>query len=87
MSEEDYRPPLADHWDRMEAKYGDESGDFSFDQLTDEELLEMERLGIMAIYQDDWVTSQEKINLQPLLTLVEKQRTKRGLSAPDNSSS
>jgi hypothetical protein len=79
MSDEDYRPPLADHWDRMEAKYGDASGDFTFDKLSDEELLEMERLGRQAIYEDPNVTSQEKINLQPLLTLVEKQRDKRGL--------
>lgn len=79
MSDEDYRPPLADYWDEMAAKYGDASGDFSFDQLTDAELLELERLGRQAIHEDPRVTSQEKINLQPLLTLVEKQRAKRGL--------
>jgi len=82
MSDEDYRPPLADYWDRMEAKYGDASGDFSFDKLSDDELLEMERLGRQAIYQDQQVTSQEKINLQPLLSLIEKQRAKRGLDEP-----
>jgi len=84
MSDEDYRPPLADYWDRMEAKYGDASGDFTFDQLSDDELLEMERLGRQAIYEDPNVTSQEKINLQPLLMLVEKQRTKRGLDGPES---
>lgn len=82
MSDEDYRPPLADYWDEMEAKYGDAGGDFSFDQLTDAELLELERLGRQAIHEDPRVTSQEKINLQPLLTLVEKQRAKRGLGSP-----
>jgi len=80
---DDYRPPLADFWDQMEAKYGDSSGDFSFDSLSDDELLEMERLGRHAINEDPKVTGQEKINLQPLLMLVEKQRTKRGLPAAD----
>jgi len=78
---DDYRPPLADYWDQLEAKYADSSGDFSFDSLTDEELLELERLGRHAINEDPNVTGQEKINLQPLLMLVEKQRTKRGLPA------
>ena len=80
---DDYRPPLADYWDKMEAKYGDASGDFTFDKLSDDELLEMERLGRQAIYEDQQVTSQEKINLQPLLSLIEKQRAKRGLDGPD----
>ncbi|MFA9460209.1 hypothetical protein [Thiohalorhabdus methylotrophus] len=80
---DDYRPALADYFDALEAKYADASGDFSFDALSDEELLEVERLGRHAIYEDAQVTAQEKINLQPLLLLVEKQREKRGLPSPE----
>ena len=76
---EEYRPPLADLFDQLEEKYGDASGEFSFDSLSDEELLQVERLGRKAIYEDPNVTAQEKINLQPLLQLVDKQRAKRGL--------
>ncbi|MFP4560816.1 MAG: hypothetical protein ACLFRB_09305 [Thiohalorhabdus sp.] len=80
---DDYRPALADYFDQLEAKYADGNGDFSFDALSDEELLEVERLGRHAIYEDPQVTAQEKINLKPLLLLVEKQREKRGLPTPD----
>lgn len=80
---DDYRPALADYFDKLEEKYAGGDGDFAFDALTDEELLEVERLGRHAIYEDPKVTAQEKINLQPLLMLVEKQRQKRGLSTPD----
>lgn len=76
---DDYRPPLADYFDQMEAKYGD---GFTFDQLADEELLTLEKLGRQAIDEDPRVTWQEKRNLAPLLTLVELQRQKRGLNKP-----
>ena len=83
MTDKEYRPPLADFFDHLEAKYGDASGEFMFDSLTDDELVEVERLGQQAIYDDPNVTSQEKINLQPLLQLVAKQRAKRGLPSAD----
>lgn len=74
---DDYRPELADYFDSMEAKYGE---GFSFDSLSNEELLTIERLGRHAIEVDDKVTKEEKRALAPLLDLVMSQRTKRGLS-------
>ena len=53
--------------------------DFTFDKLTDDELLTLERLGRHAIDEDTEVTWQEKQNLAPLITLIEIQRKKRGL--------
>ncbi|SFD61375.1 hypothetical protein SAMN05660831_01988 [Thiohalospira halophila DSM 15071] len=76
---DDYRPALADYFDELEARYADANGDFSFDSLSDEELLKIEELARHAIYEDGQVTTQEKLNLQPLLDLVGKQRAKRGL--------
>jgi hypothetical protein len=76
---DDYRPPLADYFDELEARYADADGDFSFDALSDEELLKIEELGRHAIHEDTGVTTQEKLNLQPLLDLIGKQRAKRGL--------
>lgn len=73
----EYRPPVADYFDALEARYGDQ---FSFDRLSDEELLELEKLGRHAIQQDSQVTAQEKHALQPLLLLIDKQRAKRGLT-------
>lgn len=73
---ETYRPKLADYFDEMEIKYGH---DFSFDRLTDEELLTLEHLGRHAVDEDVQVTWQDKQNLAPLITLIELQRAKRGL--------
>ena len=70
--EEEYRPPLADLFDRLEEKYGDESGELWFDYLTDDELLEGEELGRQAIYEDPNVTGQEKVNLQPNVEIDRK---------------
>lgn len=74
----DYQPPLAHYFSELEARYGDA---FSFDRLNDEELLELERLGRDAIERDPRVSTVEKANLKPLLTLIEMQRRKRGLVA------
>ncbi len=76
--DENYRPELADYFDRLEARYG---AQFSFDVISDEELLELERLGRHAIEQDNRVSAQEKQALAPLLVLIDKQRTRRGLDA------
>ncbi len=76
---DDYRPPLADYWDQMETKYGD---GFTFDKLSDEELVTMEKLGRDAVERDPRVTWQEKKNLGSLITLIEMQRQKRGLARP-----
>lgn len=78
---EDYQPPLADYFDQMEAKYG---ADFSFDALSDDELLTLERLGRHAVDEDQRVTWQEKQNLAPLIALIEIQRNKRGLPKRDH---
>jgi len=72
-----YRPAIADYFDQLEADYGEE---FSFDRLSDEELLELERLGRHAIEQDEQVRADEKKALQPLLQLIDMQRRKRGLA-------
>ncbi|MEJ2508642.1 MAG: hypothetical protein P8009_04020 [Gammaproteobacteria bacterium] len=72
-----YRPAIADYFDQLEAAYGD---DFSFDRLSDEELLELERLGRHAIEQDEQVRADEKKALQPLLQLIDMQRKKRGIA-------
>ena len=77
---DDYRPPIADYFDRLEAAYGEE---FSFDRLSDEELLELERLGRHSIERDERVTAGEKKALQPLLQLIDMQRKKRGLGSGD----
>lgn len=73
---DDYKPAVAFFFDDLEAKYG---GQFNFDALSDEELLELERLGRHAIEQDGQVTATEKQMLAPLLTLTAKQREKRKL--------
>lgn len=71
-----YRPELADYFDLLEQQHGE---GFSFDVLSDEALLTLERLGRHAIGQDPRVTAQEKQALQPLLVLIGHQRTQRGL--------
>lgn len=72
----DYQPPLAAYFDELETRYGDQ---FSFDRLSDEELLTLERLGRDAIERDRKISAVEKANLKPLLTLVEMHRRKRGI--------
>lgn len=72
----DYRPKVAIYFDELEAKYGPQ---FMFGELTDEELLKLERLGHLAIKKDSQVTEQEKKLLEPLMTLIEKQKMKRNL--------
>lgn len=71
----EYRPPLADYFEDLERRYGDQ---FSFDRLSAEELETVERLAREAIENDPRVSPVEKKNLAPLLTLVEMQRRKRG---------
>lgn len=71
---DDYQPPLAEYFNRMEAKYGE---GFSFDALSDDELSTLERLGRHAIEEDPRVSRQEKRNLAPLITLIGIQRSKR----------
>lgn len=73
---EAYKPPVANYFETLEARYGD---NFSFDRLSDSELLELERLGRQAIEIDPLVTSTEKQMLAPLLTLTAKQKQKRNL--------
>lgn len=75
---DDYRPAIADYFDRLEASYGE---NFSFDRLSGDELLELERLGREAIERDMQVSAGEKKALQPLLQLIAMQKHKRGLSA------
>ncbi|APZ43980.1 hypothetical protein [Acidihalobacter ferrooxydans] len=74
MSAAEYRPPLADYFDELERRYGDQ---FSFDKLNDEELATVERLTREAIEHDPRVSAVEKKNLAPLLTLLDMQRGKR----------
>lgn len=74
MTDDSYRPPLADYFDELEDRYGEA---FSFDRLTDSELQEVERLGRDAIEQDPNVTEVEKVNLRPLLMVIEQQQAKR----------
>ncbi|MEJ2059175.1 MAG: hypothetical protein P8079_11535 [Gammaproteobacteria bacterium] len=71
---DDYRPPLADYFDELEQKHG---GEVNFEKLSLEELDELERLARHAIEQDPKVSQVEKVNLKPLLTLLELQRNKR----------
>ena len=62
--QEDYRPPLADYWDALEARYG--SG-FTLDAIGREELRELERHLAAAVEQDPRVTAVEKANLGMVL--------------------
>jgi hypothetical protein len=71
----EYRPPLADYFDDLEKRYGDQ---FNFDRLSLEELDTIERLARNAIDTDPRVSTVEKKNLTPLLTLVDMQKRKRG---------
>ncbi|MEK8088408.1 hypothetical protein [Thermithiobacillus plumbiphilus] len=73
----EYKPPVANYFEALESRYGD---NFNFDRLSDSELLELERLGRQAIEIDPLVTSAEKQMLAPLLTLMAKQKQKRNLS-------
>ncbi|MEJ2655123.1 MAG: hypothetical protein P8Z69_07460 [Acidihalobacter sp.] len=70
----EYRPPLADYFDDLEKRYGDQ---FNFDRLSLEELDTIERLARDAIDNDSRVSTVEKKNLTPLLTLVDMQKRKR----------
>jgi hypothetical protein len=74
----EYRPPLADYFDDLEKRYGDQ---FNFDRLSIEELETIERLARDAIDNDPRVSAVEKKNLTPLLTLVDMQRRKRAAGA------
>ncbi len=74
---DNYRPAIADYFDELESRYGVQ---FAFDQLSDSELLEVERLGRHAIEEDARVTAEEKQALRPLLLLIGHQKEKRGLS-------
>lgn len=72
----DYKPPLATYFETLEARYGSQ---FSFDKLSDDELLTLERLGHDAVEHDQQISTTEKANLRPLLTLIDMQRRKRGI--------
>jgi len=73
-TDKDYRPPLADYFDSLESRHGE---DFSFEKLSDEELSELERLGRDAVERDPRVSAVEKQNLGMLLKLVNIVRQKR----------
>ncbi len=70
----EYRPPLADYFDVLEQRHGDQ---FSFDNLSEEELASLARLARDAIENDPHVSTVEKKNLGPLLTLIDMQQQKR----------
>jgi hypothetical protein len=74
---DDYRPPMADYFDELEARYG---ADFMFDRLADEELMEFRRLAREAVERDPKVTAEEKKALTPLVELLDRIRIKRGLT-------
>ena len=73
----EYRPPLADYFEDLERRYGDQ---FNFDRLNLEELDTIERLARDAIDNDPRISAVEKKNLTPLLTLIDMQRRKRNAS-------
>ena len=73
----EYRPPLADYFEDLERRYGDQ---FNFDRLSLEELDTIERLARDAIVNDPRISAVEKKNLTPLLTLIDMQRRKRNAS-------
>ena len=73
----EYRPPLADYFEDLERRYGDQ---FNFDRLSMEELDTVERLARDAIDNDPHISAVEKKNLTPLLTLIDMQRRKRNAS-------
>jgi|GEM_PF-1165717 len=73
-TDKDYRPPLADYFDSLESRHGE---DFNFEKLSDEELTELERLGRDAVERDPKVSDVEKQNLGMLLKLVNIVRLKR----------
>lgn len=62
--QEDYRPPLADYWDALEARYG--SG-FSLDAISIDELRQLEVHLRTAVDRDPQVTPVEKANLGMVL--------------------
>ena len=63
-------------FDQLESKYGER---FTFEALTDTELLNMERLTHEALERDTRITEDDKKSLRPLLMLIEKQRRYRQL--------
>ncbi|MBS0001459.1 MAG: hypothetical protein KFF45_00075 [Thioalkalivibrio sp.] len=62
--QDDYRPPLADYWDALEARYG--SG-FSLETITLDELRQLQAHLREAVEQDPLVTQVEKTNLGMVL--------------------
>ncbi len=62
--QDDYRPPLADYWDALEARYG--SG-FSFEGITIDELRQLQAHLREAVERDPRVTQVEKANLGMVL--------------------
>lgn len=62
--QEDYRPPLADYWDALEARYG--SG-FNLDAISIDELRQLEAHLRTAVERDPQVTPVEKANLGMVL--------------------
>jgi len=73
--QEDYRPPLADYWDALEARYG--SG-FSLDTITLDELRELRSQLRAAVEQDPLVTPVEKTNLGVVLKHADAVLRRRG---------
>lgn len=62
--QDDYRPPLADYWDGLEARYG--SG-FSLEAITIDELRQLRSHLRAAVEEDPLVTPVEKANLGMVL--------------------
>jgi len=73
--QEEYRPPLADYWDTLEARYGN---GFSLDTISVEELRELLNHLRAAVEQDPLVTPVEKANLGMVLKHAEAVLRRRG---------
>jgi len=73
--QDDYRPPLADYWDALEARYG--SG-FSLDTITLDELRELRSHLRAAVEHDPLVTPVEKANLGVVLKHADGVLRRRG---------
>ncbi|ADC70607.1 hypothetical protein TK90_0090 [Thioalkalivibrio sp. K90mix] len=71
---DDYRPPLADYWDQLEARYG---GGFNFHQISRDELAQLVEHLRHAVKEDPQVTDVEKQNLGLVLKHAEQTLDKR----------
>lgn len=73
--QEDYRPPLADYWDALEARYGN---GFSMETISVDELRELRTHLRAAVEEDPLVTPAEKANLGMVLKHAEAVLHRRG---------